>query len=76
MDVETREILLRTGQACEQLAICRRTLWRWASEGRIRPVTQPGKSRNCVRWRQSDVNILKRGIEAKARAETRQQTGG
>jgi DNA-binding transcriptional MerR regulator len=52
--------LVSTGEAAEALGIARRTLSRYAREGRVTPaVVLPGRARDHYRW---DVADLRRQL--------------
>lgn len=52
--------LVSTGEAAEALGIARRTLSRYAREGRVTPpVVLPGRARDHYRW---DVDDLRRQL--------------
>jgi excisionase family DNA binding protein len=45
--------LLRVEQVARRLAVGRRTVWRWLSQGKLPPPVR--LSRACVRWRAEDI---------------------
>jgi excisionase family DNA binding protein len=49
------DALVDTREACRALRIGRSTLWRWAKDGRIRPVRLGG---TMTRWRISDLRAF------------------
>jgi excisionase family DNA binding protein len=46
--------LLRVEQVAERLAVARRTVWRWLSQGKLPPPLRLSKT--CVRWRPEDID--------------------
>jgi excisionase family DNA binding protein len=45
--------LLKIEQVAERLAVARRTVWRWLSQGKLPAPLRLSKS--CVRWRREDI---------------------